>query len=145
MEDNKKETIIKKEIIEPASLEVTENILHQMKNCVCKIYNNGKKGTGFFTKIPYNNDMLNVLITNSYILGEDEITNNKTISFSLNNNDNDTKNIELNDERKRYTNEKLDITIIEIDEDKDNIHDFIELDNDIIDSMELNKTKIIKN
>ena len=91
MEDNKKETIIKKEIIEPASLEVTENILHQKKKCVCKIYNNGKKGTGFFTKIPYNNDMLNVLITNSYILGEDEIANNKTISFSLNNNDNDTK------------------------------------------------------
>ena len=144
MEDKKKETIIKKEIIEPASLEVTENIIKQMKNSVCKIYNKRKKGTGFFAKIPYNNDLLTVLITNNNILGEDEITNNKTISFSLNNNDNDKKNIELSDERKRYTNEVLDITIIEIDENKDDIHDYIELDDEILDSMELNKPKIIK-
>ena len=33
----------------PVSIEGTEKILFQMKNCVCKIYKNeGINGTGFF-------------------------------------------------------------------------------------------------
>ena len=131
MKDNKKEKVIKNEI-EPASLEVTENIIYQMKKCVCKIYINGITGTGFFAKIPYNNELLNVLITNNHILGENEIANDQKITFSLNNDENDKKDIEMYNERKRYTNVILDVTIIEIDENKDDIHDFIELDNEII-------------
>ena len=41
MEDSKKE----KEIVtspEPVSFEGTKNILDQMNNCVCRIFNNGK-------------------------------------------------------------------------------------------------------
>ena len=53
MEDSKKEKFIKTSP-EPVSFEGTENILDQMNNCVCRIYNNGE-GTGFFTKIPYKN------------------------------------------------------------------------------------------
>ena len=34
--------------IKPISVEETELILKQMKNCVCKIHNGQKKGTGFF-------------------------------------------------------------------------------------------------
>ena len=143
MKDNKKEKVTKNEI-EPASLEVTENIIYQMKKCVCKIYINGITGTGFFAKIPYNNELLNVLITNNHILGENEIANDQKITFSLNNDENDKKDIEMYNERKRYTNVILDVTIIEIDENKDDIHDFIELDNEIINSMKLNKDKIIK-
>ena len=59
MEDSKKE----KEIVtspEPVSFEGTKNILDQMNNCVCRIYNNGE-GTGFFTKIPYKSKLLPVL------------------------------------------------------------------------------------
>ena len=38
----------------PISIKKAEKILFQMKNCVCKIYTNeGKKGTGFFCKIPF--------------------------------------------------------------------------------------------
>ena len=37
----------------PFSIEETEEILEQMKNSICKIYNNNKKGSGFFCKIPY--------------------------------------------------------------------------------------------
>ena len=40
-----------------------------MKNCICKILtNDGKKGTGFFCKIPYLNKLLPVLVTNNHIL-----------------------------------------------------------------------------
>ena len=51
MEDSKKE----KDIVtspEPVSFEGTENILDQMNNCVCRIYNKGN-GIGFFKRIPY--------------------------------------------------------------------------------------------
>ena len=34
--------------IEPASIEISEKIIYQMKKCVCKIYINGTTGTGFF-------------------------------------------------------------------------------------------------
>ena len=54
--------------LEPVSIKSTETILYQMKKCVCEIYIQGTKGTGYFTKIPYNNDLLSVLITNLQII-----------------------------------------------------------------------------
>ena len=101
---------------EPISFEGTDNILYQMNNCVCRIYNNGK-GTGFFTKISYKNELLTVLITNNHIIGINDIINNKNIALYLNN-DKIVKSIKLDNNRLRYTNEKLDITIIEIKEKK---------------------------
>ena len=95
----------------PISIQGIETILFQMKNCVCKIYVNKTKGTGFFSKIPYKNKLLPVLITNNHIFGENEIRNNKTITISLDN-DNIIKNIEINNKRKIYSNEILDVTII---------------------------------
>ena len=108
-----------------------------MKKCVCKIYNNGLRGTGFFTKIPYKNELIKVLITNNHILGENEITNNSIIIYIINYNEKDKKRIKIDDKRKRYTNKELDVTIIEVDEDKDDIHDFIEIDDDIIIFLEI--------
>ena len=61
--EEKKEKYIQNSL-EPVSINSIEVILNQMKNCVCKIYIKGTKGTGFFTKIPYKNDLLKVLITN---------------------------------------------------------------------------------
>ena len=67
-------TVIKEKFIkEPVSLEVTEKIIYQMKKCVCKIYINEERETDFFTKIPYQNQLLKVLITNNHILDENEI------------------------------------------------------------------------
>ena len=43
-----------------------------MKKCVCKIYNNGSTGTGFFTKIPFKNGEKTILIAFDHILGENE-------------------------------------------------------------------------
>ena len=139
MEDSTKE----KEIVtspEAVSFEGTENILNQMNNCVCRIYNNGK-GTGFFTKIPYKNKELSVLITNNHVIGINDILNNKNITLYLNN-DKIVKSIKLDNNRLRYTNEKLDIAIIEIKENEDNLNNkYLELDDEIINYFNDNKNE----
>ena len=56
------------------------------------------------------------------------------IIISLNN-EIDKKIIKMNNKRIIYTNKILNITIIEIDEIKDDIHIYIELNNEIINSM----------
>ena len=137
MEDNNKEKYIRTSP-EPVSLKGTENIIYQMNNCVCKIYNKGE-GTGFFTKIPFKSKLLPVLITNNHIIDINDIINNKIISIYLNN-DKEEKTIRIDNNRLRYTNEKLDITIIEIKENKDNLNNkYIELDDRIIKYFKSNK------
>ena len=136
MEEIKKEIYINSSP-DPVSLKGTEEIANQMKNSVCKIYNNGN-GTGFFTKIPYKSKLLPVLITNSHVIKKEDILNDKIISLSFNNEE-VTKKIKLNRNRLIYTNEKLDVTIIEIIENKDNFNNnFLELDDQIINYFKLN-------
>ena len=57
--------------------------------------------------------MLPALITNNHLLNEDDIKINKDIEISFYN-DKIIKILKINDSRKIYTNENLDITIIEI-------------------------------
>ena len=138
MEDSIKEKYISTSP-EPVSYGGTETILYQMNNSVCRIYNNCK-GTGFFTRIPYKSKSLPVLITNNHVVNKDDIKNNRSIAFYLNN-DKQLKTINLDNNRLRYTNEKLDITIIEIKE-KDNLNiKYLELDDDIINYFELKGNK----
>ena len=138
MEDNEKEKYINISP-DPVSFNGTNNILNQMNNCVCRIYNNGN-GTGFFTKIPYKSKLLPVLITNNHIINENDIKNNKMITLYLNN-DKIEKSFKIDNERLRYTNEKLDITIIEIKENKDKLNNkYIELDDSIINYFKLNNS-----
>jgi hypothetical protein len=56
-----------------------------MEKCICKLYQNGKKGTGFFCKIPFpdKNNLLNVLITNNHILSQKDIEDNKIIKLTM--------------------------------------------------------------
>ena len=100
-------------------------ILDQMNKCVCKVYSehNGIS-TGFFCFIPYNNIKFPVLIVNNNVIDEEFIKKNETISLELNN---EKKAINIKD-KKIYTNWKYDITIIEIDPDKDFIYNFLEID-----------------
>ena len=116
--------------------EKTEIILTQMKKNICKIYmNNGSKGTGFFCKIPFSNKkhFLQVLVTNNHLIGENNLKKENTIIFTINN---DEIRYKLNiGERKVYTSKNYDTTIIEIYEDKDNIHDFLEFDFNINDEI----------
>ena len=136
MEDIKKEKYIASSP-EPVTLKGTEKIIDQMNNSVCRIYNNGN-GTGFFTKIPYKSKLLPVLITNNHVINQKDILNNKKISLYLNN-DGITRTIKLDNNRMMYTNEKLDVTIIEI---KDNLNNkYLELDDEIINYFKLNKNE----
>ena len=114
------------------------NIIDQMKKDICKFKIGNEQGTGFFCKIPFPNkeNMLPVFITNNHLIGEDLLNNeDEKITIKIKE-DNDMKNISFNN-RMKYTNKDYDVTIIEIKE-KDEIHNFMELDerilNDIIDN-----------
>ena len=48
--------------------EETKIILKQMKSCIYKINIDDKRGTGFFTKIRINNQLIPVFITNYHVL-----------------------------------------------------------------------------
>jgi len=119
-------------------MNILEEILNQTKKSICKIIcNNGAMGTGFFCFLPFPNKdkKLPTLITNNHILEEPDIEVGKSIKFSIN----DEKkyfNIILDEKRKVYTNDKYDITIIELYKEKDGINEddsFLEVDDKIID------------
>ena len=115
----------------PVSKDSTKEILSQMENYICILYpKSGKKGTGFFCKIPLIDQCLPVLITNNHVLGENDIENNKIIELSINNK---PKKIKIDDSRIKYTNpeENKDITIIEIKPNKDGINNYLELDDEL--------------
>jgi hypothetical protein len=118
-------------IPEPVSLKITEKIVEQMNNSICRIENNCK-GTGFFVKVPYKSELLPVLITTNHAINIDDIIFNKKILLYLNN-DKEIKELKLDDNRLRYTNEKFDLTIIEIKENVDKLKvKYLELDDEII-------------
>ena len=115
----------------PVSIEGTEKILDQMKNCVCKIIlENGDRGTGFFCNIKCNKEFIPVMITNNHIIDSNYISNNKFIIITLNN-DKEDKIIKLNDKRIIYTNKEYDVTIIEIKPKDDGINNYMELEDKI--------------
>ena len=127
------------------SYECTKKIIKQMENNICKISFDEKQGTGFFCKIPFPdlNNMLPVFITNNHIIGRDLLyKGNESIEINIEEEEN-IKYINLKN-RMRYTDKEDDITIIEIKE-KDNIKNYLELDDKIINDIlnDNNKTKII--
>ena len=125
----KQEKLIKEQPIS-ISLESKKKILFQMENCICKVYlKDDKIGIGFLCKIPFNNNILPVLITNNYILNN--IDNNKYIILKFKN---EVKKIKIDNSRKKYIkhDKNIDITIIEIKPNRDKIYNYLELDeNDI--------------
>jgi len=137
MSDFKQEKLIEEQPI-PVSIDGTKKILFQMENYICKIYlKNGEKGTGFFCKIPFNDDILPVLITNNHVLKENDIKDNNIIEISINK---EVKEIKIDNLRKKYTNsdKNIDITIIEIRPNKDGIYNYLELDENDINEDEKN-------
>ena len=139
MEDIIKEKFINKSI-DPVSLDSSEKIIYQMKKCVCKINVNGINGTRFLTKIPCYNELIKVLITNNHIINKEDIKKENTIIIKLNN-DKEQKLIKINKKRRNYTNKRLDITFIELTE-KDEINDYLELDDNIINNLQNSKEQI---
>ena len=111
----KKEVLIQDQPI-PVSIQGIKNILFQLENCICQIYQkNGGKGTGFFCKILFQNKLLPVLITNNHVLEEEDIKNNEIIKLTIYNSiekkDEDIS-IKIDDSRIRYTNSEKDIISI---------------------------------
>jgi len=110
--------------------------LEQIKNNLCKIiYNDGKKGTGFFCKIsfPQSSAPINALMTTNQILGDNDIIPEKTIQLILYNDQAVNLNIDIS--RKIYTDKLFDITIIEIKKE-DNLNiggKLLEIDEQVID------------
>ena len=138
MSEIKQEKSIKGQPI-AVPLKGIRTILSQMENCICIIYpKEGEKGTGFFCKIPFQNNYLPVLVTNNHVLNENEIEDGKTIKLMINNK---VKNIDIDNSRAKYTNpdKNIDITIIEIKPNKDKIglKNYLELDeNDLYQNKE---------
>ena len=135
-----KERILK-DSIRPISLPMQTEITRQMKKCICKIYINGGNGTGFFAQIPYKESYIKVLITNNHVLNANNILDNKLITFSINN---DILDIKMGKERKKYTSEKFDTTIIEIKEtDKlENVIEYLEIDDINLKSIKQNDKQL---
>ena len=142
MEDNKE--AILSDYPNVISYECSKKIIEQMERNICKINIGKNQGTGFFCKIPFPNKekMLPVLITNNHVINEDLLNqNNANINLDIKAED-DIKVIILNNNRKKYTNKEYDLTIIEIKEE-DNINNYLELDDIIINdiSNNINKNK----
>ena len=117
------------------SYECTKEIIEQMEKCICKIKVGQEQGTGFFCKIPFpdKNNMLPVFITNNHLINEKILNKDDgNIEFRIQE-EKEMKKLEFNN-RKKYTNAEYDITIIEIKE-IDNIINYLELDNKIIDDI----------
>ena len=134
------------------SLKSTEEIIKQMKSKICKIYLDSGNGTGFFCKIPFpNNKLIPVLITNNHVINKEILDNeNNNIYYSIYNNRNsdpsrivrqsDPAYINLKN-RMKYTSEKYDITIIELNEN-DNIKEYLEIELNENNMMMYNKKSI---
>ena len=121
------------------SYECTETILKQMKECICEIFCGDTLGTGFICKIPFpdRNKMQIVLITNYHVI-EDSFDKEIQLIFKKRNK---SEKINLNKKkRKIYINENKDIAIIEIKEEED-IKDYLELDDSVIDNITLNENQ----
>ena len=101
------------------------NDFNEFENILCKI--NGKD-LGFLCKIQkQDNNFTYILITNTIVLKEEEITNGKNIKLSLKEKN---YNINIDEERKIYIDkDKYNIIIIEIKEiDLLDLKTFIEID-----------------
>ena len=116
--------------IKPVNIEGTKKILEQMTNCICKVKNNQLMGTGFFCKIPYNNNTkINVLITSYQIINEFYFNQNNNINLLMNDY-NQLKIINIDQTRNTYFNKEYNTTIVELKE-FDNINNYLELDDNL--------------
>ena len=119
--------------------------LSQKRICKIKLEEGNKTGTGFFLNIMMDkwNYSLKVLITNIHVLNEDDLKPGKKINFSMNN-DEEIYEIEIDKERKIYTSQKYDISIIEIRVgDKVGADSFFEIDDNIFNPVYNFKNKTI--
>ena len=102
-------------------------ILEQMDNQIYKIYEReGKNEIGFFSNIKYENKNIPVLITNYHTINENYLNENNSIKIIINK---EIKNIKLGNVF--YFNKEIDLSILEIEENKNTKINFLELDENL--------------
>ena len=125
-----------------------KTVIEQMEKCICRIYiklndYDNLIETGFFCRIPFpdKNNMIKVLITNNHVINEKALNQKYVRIEIMKHRYKEIIKLWL-DKKIKYTNEEYDITIIEI-KDNDNIKNYLELDDNIIDDIlnDCNKNK----
>ena len=117
----------------PLNMDQNKKILSQLATKICKIHmTNEKKATGFLCRIPFKCGLLPVLMTCNHVLSQNDLITNKSIIISFS--DDKIQKIELDKFRIVFTDEKLDVSIIEIKPEIDGIYYFLDIDNYIFDN-----------
>ena len=121
--------------------ECSKKIIKQMERNISKIKVEDEQGTGFFCKIPlpYLNKMLSVFITNNHVINKELLYKNNTIMEINIEKEKNIRKLNLNN-RIKYTDEEYDITIIEL-KNEDEINNYLELDDNIINDIINNNNK----
>ena len=118
--------------------------MEKAKNSTCKIINEEGYGSGFFCKIPYKEDgtsYLNALLTCEHVLKKEIVSSNdRDIKIIINN---EEKIITLKKTRKKWYNENLDYSCIEIKEEDNIDNDYYQLD-DVIFEKDYNNEIFLK-
>ena len=112
-----------------------KEIIELKQKCICKIISNDNdrdNGIGFFCNILIDDwNSMKVLMTNNNLLNKNDIIIGKKFNISING-EKEKYEIEIDEDRKVYSNEEYDITIIEIkDNDGLKLDSFLEIDNNI--------------
>ena len=102
----------------PSSMSLNQMRIYikQMENSVCKIQKSAAvSGTGFLVTITNESKLnpMNVLITCYHVLDENDLSEGKVLKLIFNNNKT-IKTLKMTKSRKTYTNQKYDISIIEL-------------------------------
>ena len=103
---------------------ILKNIKNQKESSICVVKYGIKIGTGFLCLISYLDKKLNVLITCNHVIDFKQ-GNKIKLEFREKNKE---KKLEINNDRKIYTDIKFDITIIEIKKEDDFENNFLEID-----------------
>ena len=126
-------------------INILKTVIEQTEKSICRIICKDEgNGTGFFGSIPFPDkyNLLPVLITNNHVVDKDDLIEGNTINLTLNN-DKIPFKIKIDNSRKVYTNEKYDITFIEIkNTDGFDLNTFLDLDDRVLkvkSNEELNK------
>ena len=126
------------------SYDCSKEIIKQMEKNICKLKIGNEQGTGFFCKIPFpdKEHLLTVLITNNHVINENLLfKENALIPLDIKDRK-ELKYLNLNNRMKStYHKDIYDTTIIEIKKE-DEINDYLELDNEIINNINNEETNI---
>ena len=120
--------------------------MEKSRDSTCKIINGGEYGSGFFCRIPYKEDedsYINVLLTCEHVLKKDIVfSKDRDIKVVINDIE---KIITLKKTRKKWSNEALDYSCIEIKETDNLDNDYYQLDDLILKKDYDNKLFLKKN